>query len=171
MVVQNARRHHVLQTVIGLFFCAYDGLVAFLASADDVVGHVENLNLDPLHVLAGNMVLVFKFQGAFDGRLRMDFGVVFLYDGVSHSLEVLFRLVDFEVAYDRIHKTFVPFEDFKRAGDAAPGQERRARCTKGRVRIGQPFPMRKRPGSRDTQRIKRSSGNGDGIGGLRFAQT
>src|SRR6266446_8785083 len=31
--------------------------------------------------------------------------------------------------------------------------------------------MRERPGSRDTQRIKRGSGNGDSIGGLRFAQS
>ncbi len=71
LVVQNGRRHHVLQTVIGLFFCAHDGLVAFLAAADDVVGYVENLDFDPLHVRAGDLVLMFKFQDAFDCRLRM----------------------------------------------------------------------------------------------------
>jgi len=62
LVVQNGCRHHVLQTVIGLFFCAYDGLVAFLAAADYVVGHVKNLDLDPLDALADDMVLVFKFK-------------------------------------------------------------------------------------------------------------
>jgi hypothetical protein len=50
-------------------------------------------------------------------------GVVFLHDGASHWLQVLFRPVDFETASDRIHKAFVSFKDFDRAGDATPSQE------------------------------------------------
>src|SRR6266446_6623887 len=111
LAVQNGRRHHTPQTVTGLFFCAYDGLVA---AADDVMGHVEDLNVDSLHVMPGDMVLGFELLGAFDGRLRLDFRVVFFYDGASHSLEALFGPVDVEMAHDRIHKTFVSFEDFER---------------------------------------------------------
>jgi hypothetical protein len=68
-------------------------------------------------------------------------------------------------------KPLFPSKISGRAGDAAPGQECRVRRAKDPVRICQPFPMREPPGARQKEHIEGGSGNGDGIGGLPFAQT
>src|SRR5262245_12289769 len=43
----NGRGYHLLQTVVGPSFRADDGLVAFVVGSENVVSHLENLNVDP----------------------------------------------------------------------------------------------------------------------------
>src|SRR5579885_3528929 len=44
--VEQGCRHHVRQAVVGLFFGIYLVLTAFLAAADDIVGNIEDGDID-----------------------------------------------------------------------------------------------------------------------------
>src|SRR4030095_14313847 len=118
LIVENGDGHDVRQAVIGLLLRPDDYLVAFDASADDVIGHVESLDLDPRHLGGDEAMLLFKFQDGLDGRLRVNFGVVFFDYRSRHSLQVFARPVDLEAAGDGLHKTLIPLEDLRRPRNA-----------------------------------------------------
>src|SRR5262249_39090953 len=78
-------------------------------------------------------------------------------------LQVLLGPVDFEPAGDRVHETFVALEDFQGPGDPAHREKRRVRGAKGGVRVSQALPVGERSRSRNTQRVKSSSADRNGV--------
>ena len=69
---------------------------ALLAAADDVVGDLEGVKLDPLHVGGLDRVRGAQLEQRLDRRLRVDLGVEALEDRASDRFEVLVLPVDLE---------------------------------------------------------------------------
>src|SRR5262245_23761296 len=170
-VIENGDRYDVWQAVISLLLCPNDVLVAFDATADDVIGHVEGLDIDPRHLGGDEAMLLFKLQDALDGRLRVNFGVVFFDYRSRHAFQVFARPIDLEGPGDGLHKSLVSLEDFRRPGHASHREESGVNAAERGVGVGQPFPVGRRAGAGDAQGVECRSADGDRVGGLYFIQT
>ena len=104
-----------------------------------------------------------QLQNALNGRLGMNFSIVFLHDCPSGALQVFRRPVDMKFTGNRLHEALVPFENFWRSGYPAHGQERSVGAAAGSIGISEAFPMRECTGAGDPERIERSPADGDGI--------
>ena len=146
LVVQKRHGNQVRQAVIGIFFRADDALVALFATADDLVGDVEGLDVDAIDLGRGESVLSFQLERGVDRRLGVNLGIVALDHGPRHPFQILARPVDVERPGDRVDEAFVAFEHFERSGDASAREERRPDASGRGVGIRQPFPVRERTG-------------------------
>src|SRR5450756_3248481 len=98
------KRQDVWQTVVGLLFGAYARrLIAFVSPTYDVVGNIEDLEIDLFDIVYLELVRLFQCEHAFDSRLRMNLGVVLLQDSALNALQVFAGPIDLEQACDRIH--------------------------------------------------------------------
>ena len=84
--------------MIRLFFGPDNGLIPFLSPADDVIGHIEDLNSIFSISSPGQSIFLFKFQDPFQSRLGVYLSVESLENRLSDSFEILFRPVDLESA-------------------------------------------------------------------------
>src|SRR5262249_10561675 len=114
---------------------------AFLATADDVVGNVEGLELDPLDVPALESGFGPQLEKPFQRRLRMDLGVVPLQDRATDAIEILLLPVDLEGAADGVHEALVALEDLEGAGDASHREEGGVGGGLGDAGIGEALPV------------------------------
>src|SRR5581483_12112269 len=95
----------------------------------------------------------------------MDLRIESFENGPFDTFQVLAEPIDLEDACYCIHEAFVTFENFEWACDTVHRQEH-ASCAAGRrVRERKPLPMRKLSGPGDPERVKRSTADGNGIGG------
>src|SRR6266571_773200 len=150
--------------MIGIFFGLNDCPIAFFAAANDLVRHFEYFEIDRLYSGRFEAALLLKLQKRFDGRLRMDFGVVFFDDRSGHTFKVLVLPVDLERAGDGILESLVAFEYLERAGDASLGEKCRIYAASRSIRVSKPLPVRQGAGSRDTQRVEGCAADRNGVG-------
>src|SRR5260221_2063152 len=101
----------------------------------------------------------------------MDLGVVPLEDRLSDAFEIFPGPVDLKWSRDRFHESFVSFEHFQRPRDAAHREKCRVRGAASGIGVSQTFPIRKRAGPGDAQRIECRSAYGKSIGRFLAIQT
>ena len=90
LTVQDGHRDHIGQAVVRLLLGPDHVLIPLFAAADDVVGDVENLDLDLLDIFRAERLVLLELEDAFQGGLGVDLGVVLLEDGPGYPLQVLF---------------------------------------------------------------------------------
>ena len=156
--------------MVGLLLALDLLLAAFLAAADDVVGDLEGLELDPLDGPRVDHVLLAQLEQRLERRLGVDLGVVALEEGAPDALEVLPFPVDLEVAGDRVHEALVPFEHLRRAADPTRGEEDSLDGAEGGEGVGEPLPLRQLAGAGHAQRVQRRAGDRDRVRRLRLAE-
>ncbi len=109
LVIQNGCCEDVRQTVVGLLFGAYAGrLVTLVSPTYDVIGDIEDLEIDLFNLVCLELVALFQCEHAFDSRLRMNLGVVLLQDGALDALQVFAGPIDLKEACDCVHEPLSP---------------------------------------------------------------
>src|SRR5262249_12314112 len=110
LAIQERDRHEVWEAVIGLFLGAHAMFAPLLTTADDVVSHREDVDIDPGHLGGCEGMSLPEFQDAFDDRLGVDLGVVALEDRAGDPFQIFPRPVDLEGARDGFHEALVTLE-------------------------------------------------------------
>ena len=87
--VEQRDGEQVGERVVGLLLRADLLLAALLAAADDVVGDLEGLELDPLDRGRVERMRFAQLEQRLERRLGVDLGVVALEEGAADALEVL----------------------------------------------------------------------------------
>ena len=169
--VEQRDGEQVGQRVVGLLLGADLLLPALLAAADDVVGDLERLQLDPLDLRRVECVRLAQCEQCLERRLGVNLGVVALEERAADALEVLVLPGDLEGPGDRLDEALVPLEHLGRAGDAAGGEEGRLDGAEGRERKREPFPLRERARPGHAQRVQRRARDRDRVRRLRLAET
>src|SRR6266568_664971 len=149
--------------MISLFLGAHKVLVPFLTPTNDMIGHIKNLDLDPLDLLWTQLVCFLQFQDSLQGRLRVKLSVVLLDVGASYSLEVLILRVNLKRSGNSFLETFVAFENLKRTGNPSHGEEGCVSGTKNRVGIGQALPIGEASSTGDPQGVESGATDSNGI--------
>src|SRR5437879_12252390 len=78
--IENGDGNQVWQAVIRLFLGVDDALVPFFAAADDLVRHIEGIDVDAIDIRTSEMKMPSEGERCVDGRLRVNLGVASLDD-------------------------------------------------------------------------------------------
>jgi hypothetical protein len=149
LAVEQGDGEQVRERVVGLLLGAYLRLHALLAAADDVVGDLEDLQLDPLHLGGIERVLPTQIEQRLERRLGVDLCIEALQERAHDPLQVLALPGDLERPHDRLLEALVPLEHLARAGDAAPGEQNGVDGAERGRRVGEALPVRERAGTGD----------------------
>src|SRR5262249_33839225 len=136
-------------------------LVALLATADDVVGDVEGVELDPLDVRALESCRGPQLEDAFQRRLRVDFRIVLLQDRATDAIEILLLPVDLEAPADGVHEALVALEGVGGACDSSQREEGRVGGGRGDAGIGEALPVGGVPGAGPRERVEGRPADGE----------
>src|SRR5579875_738880 len=135
LAVDNRCSHQVRQAVVGFFLGSNNSFSALLSAANDVVGDIKHFDIDVLHLGSIEPVLTLHLQHRVKNRLRMNLGIIFLYDGSVNALEVFARPVNLKTAGDCIHEAFVAFKDLGWSRDAPHSKKHGMKAAEGGVGI------------------------------------
>src|SRR5271157_3906320 len=101
----------------------------------------------------------------------MDFGVVFFQYSAVHHLKVFSVPVNLKASSNRIHESFVTFENFQRARDSFLSQKSGVQSTRSHEWVRNAFPIGEAASSCNPKRVKRCAAYGDGVGSFRLVES